>query len=98
MEKPNFASETPPNSRRLPEPLHEILLGRPKAAVIRHFVLIQCEPVCAGTYDIDLSDCQTPLELVGWIHHLGDKVWFSHEHARDLCAVVAAHFGWGLRP
>src|SRR5262249_13529091 len=36
----------------------------------------------------------SPLALVGWLHHLCEKVWFDRETAAELIEKVSDHFGW----
>lgn len=47
-------------------------------------------------YNIDLARIDSPLKLVGWLHHLSEKVWFDQTYCRQLIQVVCYHFGWDI--
>lgn len=47
-------------------------------------------------YNIDLARIDSPLKLVGWLHHLSEKVWFDQTYCRQLIQVVCCHFGWDI--
>jgi hypothetical protein len=46
------------------------------------------------SYDIRLTRIATPLQLLGWVHHLSSKTWFDSDVAGDLIDVVCRHWGW----
>lgn len=47
-------------------------------------------------YDFELSRIPTQSALLGWIHHLGGKGWFTGSHATEFIDVVSAKKGWKI--
>jgi len=47
-------------------------------------------------YEIDLDRIQKPLDLVRWLHHMNDKVWFTALHNTMLIEAVCRTKGWKL--
>lgn len=39
-------------------------------------------------YDIEWSRCNTPQKLIGWIRHLSEKNWFTHDVCNDFILEV----------
>jgi hypothetical protein len=70
------------------------MLAPPLVKIEGASVVITCAPVCCGTYDFEVSRCDTPLKLLGWLLHLGEKTWFTNDHQAGLICVVAKHYGW----
>jgi len=60
--------------------------------------ILDCGPVCNGTYEIDVSRANTPEKLLGWLMHLSSKTWFTGDHLESLIAVASSHFGWRVHP
>lgn len=49
-----------------------------------------------GPYQFALDRIDTPLKLLGWVHHLTEKVWMESLDLRELIEAVADHFGWNI--
>jgi len=47
-------------------------------------------------YWFHVSRVDTPIKLLGWVHHLLEKKWMDTSHARWFIASVTAHFGWNI--
>ena len=48
------------------------------------------------TYEFQLDRCDTPEQLMGWVHQLSHKMWVTRDHIDSLVCTIANHFGWGL--
>jgi hypothetical protein len=50
-------------------------------------------PIHPGGYEVDTDSLKTAADLVNWIYHLKDKMWFSIQHLADLLDVVKENCG-----
>ncbi len=71
---------------------------KPRVKISRGYVSIRTEWHVKhyDSYDFKLGRIDTPQKLLGWVHHLTEKVWFDRLVARELIEKVADRFGFDL--
>jgi hypothetical protein len=69
---------------------------RPAIKVTQDWVTIKTEwhREYGDVYEFTTERIDTPLKLLGWVHHLSMKCWFDGATCRELIDDVCDHFGW----
>ena len=69
-----------------------------KAKAVEGGIILAAYPYEGGCnpYPIEWSQLNSRTKLLGTIHHLTEKTWFSADMCRDLIEVVAEHYHWGV--
>ena len=50
-----------------------------------------------GWYHIGLDRIKTPRDLLGWVHHLSEKTWFTTELCNEFIERIAELKNFDLR-
>jgi len=57
-------------------------------------ILFLREKGMKASYPIEYDRVETPLQLIGWLDHLLEKVWFNEWDAKQLIRMVCDKRGW----